>query len=387
MPYYFDNASTTPINKEVLEAMNPWLSSDWGNPSSKYLIGRKAHKAVSEARRIVAESIGADPNEIFFTSSGSEANTWAIQGLYCIRSGKVLSSPIEHHSVLNSINSNGIEAEYIDTESNGVINTNSLITKIKHDTPLIATMMVNNEIGTIQPIADIAKICETEGIFFHVDAVQAFGHIPICVHGHDVPSLSTNGYNGITSLSISGHKIGAPKGIGALYIRKDAQQFYSPLIYGGQQESGMRGGTENVPYIVGFAKACELAVQKLECSWAVRKLSSYIWDFLNANIADIKMNGSLITDPNHTPNILNISIKGVHGEELVAMLDDQEIYVSTGSACNSDSKEPSHVLKAIGCSDEEANSSIRISLSNDTTLKEVNEFCEKLVYDIKILRN
>jgi cysteine desulfurase len=288
---------------------------------------------------------------------------------------------------LNSINSDGIEAEYIDVGFDGEIDTNSLIAKIKQDTPLITVMMVNNEIGTIQPIADIAKICKTEGIFFHVDAVQAFGHIPICINEYVISPLSIKDYSGITSLSISGHKIGAPKGIGALYIRKDAQQFYSPLIYGGQQESGMRGGTENVPYIVGFAKACELAKQKLECSWAVRKLSSYIWDFLNANISNIKMNGSLVTDPNHTPNILNISIKGVRGEELVAMLDDQEIYVSTGSACNSNSKEPSHVLKAIGCSDEEANSSIRISLSNDTTLKEVNEFCEKLVYDIKILRS
>jgi len=387
MPYYFDNASTTPINKEVLEAMSPWLSSDWGNPSSKYLIGRNAHKAISAARKVVAESIGASPDEIFFTSSGSEANTWAIRGLHCIYSGKILSSPIEHHSILNSINSDGIEAEYIDVGFDGEIDTNSLIAKIKQDTPLITVMMVNNEIGTIQPIADIAKICKTEGIFFHVDAVQAFGHIPICINEYVISPLSIKDYSGITSLSISGHKIGAPKGIGALYIRKDAQQFYSPLIYGGQQESGMRGGTENVPYIVGFAKACELAKQKLECSWAVRKLSSYIWDFLNANISNIKMNGSLVTDPNHTPNILNISIKGVRGEELVAMLDDQEIYVSTGSACNSNSKEPSHVLKAIGCSDEEANSSIRISLSNDTTLKEVNEFCEKLVYDIKILRS
>lgn len=387
MPYYFDNASTTPIDKKVLEVMTPWLSSYWGNPSSKYLIGRKAHKAISDARKTVAEIIGADPSEIFFTSSGSEANTWAIHGLYCIHSGKVLSSPIEHHSVLNSIKSNGIDAEYIDVGSDGEVIINSLIDKIKHDTPLVTVMMVNNEIGTIQPISDIAKICETEGIFFHVDAVQAFGHIPIFIHGHNIHSSAIDVFNGITSLSISGHKIGAPKGIGALYIRKDAQQFYSPLIYGGQQEFGLRGGTENVPYIVGFAKACEIAKQKLECSWAVRKLNSYIWDFLNANIADIKINGSLVTDPNHTPNILNISIKGVRGEELVSMLDEQDIYVSTGSACNSDSEEPSHVLKAIGCSDEEANSSIRISLNSDVTLKEVNEFCEKLVYDIKILRN
>jgi len=376
MSYYFDNASTTPIKKEVLEAMNPWLSSDWGNPSSKYLIGRKAHNAINNARKIVAESIGADPNEIFFTSSGSEANTWGIHGVYCIHSGDVLVSTIEHHSVLNSVNSEGIDAEYIPVDSEGKIDTNSLIAKINHHTPLVAVMMVNNEIGTIQPISDIAKICETEGIFFHVDAVQALGHMPINVHE-----------SGITSLSISGHKIGAPKGIGALYIRKDAQQFYRPLICGGQQEFGMRGGTENVPYIIGFAKACELAINKLEYSWAVRKLSSYIWDFLNTNIPDIKINGTPITAPTHIPNILNVSFTGIRGEELVTMLDEQEIYVSTGSACNSDSQKPSHVLKAIGCSDEEANSSIRISLSNETTLKEVNDFCEKLVYDIKILRN
>ena len=376
MSYYFDSASTTPVNPEVLEAMKPWLTSLWGNPSSKYSIGRNAHRAIDYARATVAKTIGADPDEIFFTSSGSEANTWGIGSVHCARAGKLLVSPIEHHSVLNISNSHGIESEYLDVNSEGIVDTNSLMVKIKHSTPLVAVMMVNNEIGTIQPISEIAKICENKGIFFHVDAVQALGHMPIYVHD-----------TGITTLSVSGHKIGAPKGIGALYIRKDAQQYYSPLICGGQQEFGMRGGTENVPYIVGFAKACEIAQQHLDDSWAVRKLTTYIWDFISANIPNVRLNGTKTNDANHTPNILNISIKGVRGEELAEMLDEQEFYVSTGSACNSDSKEPSHVLKAIGLSDEDANNSIRISLNTDTTLKEVNEFCEKLTYDVQILRN
>lgn len=375
MSYYFDSASTTPVNQDVLEVMSAWLTTEFGNPSSKYAIGRNAHRAVEHAREVVAATIGADPDEVFFTSSGSEANTWGIGGVQCIRAGKVLVSPIEHHSVLNIANSHGIESDYLDVDSQGLVDTNSLITKITHTTPLVAVMMVNNEIGTIQPIADIAKVCETKGIYFHVDAVQALGHMPIKV-----------GDTGITSLSISGHKIGAPKGIGALYIRKDVQKYYSPLICGGQQEFGMRGGTENVPYIVGFAKACEIASQHMDDSWAVHKLVAYIWDFISVNIPNVKLNGARINSENHTSNILNVSIEGVRGEEIEAMLDEQGFYISTGSACNSDSQEPSHVLKAIGLSDDEANSSIRISLSNDTTLKEVNEFCEKLAYDIQILR-
>ncbi len=375
MSYYFDSASTTPVNNDVYEAMKPWLTSEWGNPSSKYSIGRKAHRAINNAREIIAATIGAEPDEVFFTSCGSEANTWGIGGVQCIRAGKLLVSPIEHHSVLNIANSHGIVSDYLDIDSQGIVDTNSLIAKITPTTPLIAVMMVNNEIGTIQPISEIAKICETKGIYFHVDAVQALGHMPIKV-----------GDTGITTLSISGHKIGAPKGIGALYIRKDVQRYYSPLICGGQQEFGMRGGTENVPYIVGFAKACELANQHMDDNWSVRKLATYIWDFISANIPNVKLNGPKINSSNHTPNIINITVQGVHGEELEEMLDEQDFFISTGSACNSDSEEPSHVLKAIGLSDEDANSSIRISLSNSTTLKEVNEFCEKLAYDINILR-
>lgn len=371
---YFDYTATSPVKSEVFEAMKPWLTSKFGNPSSHYSLGYEARQAVEEAREIVANTIGADPDEIFFTSCGSEANTWAMTSIKkrfaCIAVGKPLISPIEHHSVLNTVADN---TDYLDVDMFGRIQTHNLNDKIKDYTYLVSTMMVNNEVGTIQPISEISKVCKERGIFYHVDAVQALGHIPINVKKLD----------GVTTMSFSGHKIGAPKGIGALYIRRNIQEFYKPLIYGGQQERGLRGGTENVAFIVGFAKACELL---RDDSFKIRGTTIYCWDFLKDNIPNTYLNGLPLIDKQHTPNILNVSFDGVRGEELVELLNEQGFYVSTGSACNSDSEEPSHVLKAMGLSDDRANGSIRISLSDETKLMDVNALCQKIVEDVEMLR-
>lgn len=376
MDFYFDHVATTAVKPEVFEAMKPWLTSEFGNPSSHYSIGYKAKCAIEIARETVAKTIGADPDEIFFTSCGSEANTWAMTRLKknyrCSTKGEVLVSPIEHHSVLNAV----AYPKFLDVNIFGKVQKETIRDKIKHETYLVSCMMVNNEVGTIQPINDIAKICEDEGIFFHVDAVQALGHIPINVR--KLP--------GVTTMSFSGHKIGAPKGIGFLYIRKDAQEFYQPLIFGGQQERGLRGGTENVAFIVGLAKACELLNETTEDTMRTRGLAIYCWDFLRDNIPNVSINGYPMFDKNRVANILNVSIKGIRGEELVEFLNEQGFYISTGSACNSDSEEPSHVLKAIGRSDDVANSSIRISFDNKTKLMAVNSLCQKIVEDVELLR-
>lgn len=376
--FYLDSVATTPVKQEVYEAMIPWLTSNYGNPSSKYRLGYQAKKAVEDSREVVANRLGALPEEIFFTSCGSEANTWALRGIKknfkCRKSGNAVISPIEHHSVLNALP----KAQHFDVDMFGRINMDDLKSKIKDDTYMVSCMFVNNEIGTIMDIESIAQICDDKGIFFHVDAVQALGHIPI--------DLSAPEMKGITSLSISGHKIGAPKGIGALYIKKDVQEMYHPLIAGGQQERGLRGGTENVPYIVGLAKACELAAPNPKDYLRIKGMNIYAWDFLKDNISNVHLNGLPLLDKNHIANILNVSIDDVNGEDLVEFLNEQGYCISTGSACNSDSAEPSHVIKALGHSDDRANSSIRISLSNETKLVEVNALCQKIVEDVAILR-
>ena len=376
--FYFDMAATTPIKKEVAEAMKPWITTLYGNPSSPYVIGIKSHMAIEVARSIIARMIGADSSEIFFTSGGSEANTWAMtcikKGFNCFKHGRVLISPIEHHSILHAVP----DADYCDINPFGRVETNSLIDKIKPETYLISTMYVNNEIGTIEPIDKIAFFCAKEGLFCHVDAVQAFGHIPI--------NVKEGNFQGITTMSASAHKIGGPKGIGFLYIRKDIQPYYKPLIYGGKQEMGMRGGTENVAAIVGFAKACELAEQEIHIQSAQRDLGSYTWDFIKDNVPNVHLNGYPLADSRRVPNIINISIEGINGEELVSYLNDKDIYISTGSACNTGSDEPSHVLKAIGLSNDLANGSIRISFGKDITLLDVNILCQNIIQGVELLR-
>lgn len=371
MIYYFDNVATTPVKGDVFNAMVPWLTCHYGNPSSHYSLGRTALEALEESRKIVANTIGADPDEIFFTSCGSEANSWALK--YCPKGMHVFVSPIEHHSVLNAAKQHHVE--YMKVDKYGCVDIDNFEDRISRTTYITSVMMVNNEVGTIQSIKEFADICHKNGTLLHVDAVQALGHIRINVKDSDLKYVQM--------LSLSGHKIGAPKGIGALYIRKNFQQFMKPLIFGGQQEQGLRGGTENISYIVGFAKACELIQYN---SLATRKKAQYVWDFLKDNIPNVHMNGLPIIDTRHISNILNVSIDGVRGEELVTLLDMQGICISTGSACNSNSDEPSHVLKAMGISDERANSSIRISFGEDTSLADVNYLCQKIVEDVEILR-
>lgn len=371
--FYFDSVATTAVKSEVLESMLPYFTSMYGNPSSKYQLGYKARQAMEDSRSKIADILGVLPEEIFFTSGGSEANTLAIRGVKCFKRGELITSPIEHHSVLNAAN-----ATRFAVDKYGQIDMDDLIVKINHDTRMVSCMYVNNEIGTIMDIESVANLCEEEGLFFHVDAVQAFGHIPV--------DLSDSALSGITSLSISGHKFGAPKGIGILYIRKDVQELYNPIIAGGQQERGLRGGTENVPYIIGLAKACELATPSLDDYLKLRGNLIYCWDFLKDNIPNAYLNGLPITDKNHISNILNVSFAGVNGEELVELLNEQGFCISTGSACNSDSEEPSHVLKAIGLSDELANGSIRISISKETKLMEINALCQRIVQDVEMLR-
>ena len=373
MQIYLDNASTTPVRPEVFEAMKPWLTEKYGNPSSHHELGREAAAALWKARETVASVINADPDEIFFTSGGSEANTWAINGLYCINNGgDVIMSSIEHHSLLNLRR----RKKLIAVDHDGIIDLNSLSDGLEYNTPIVAVMMVNNEVGSIQPIKKIDDICYKATTFLHVDAVQAFGHIPINVKD----------YKAVSSMSGSAHKIGGPKGVGFLYIQKDVQELYRPLISGGQQENGLRGGTENIAGIVGFAKACELSVDEMQTEHDKNQI--LMKELVNNLIkrTNIHVNGPSVKSKNRVVSNLNIRVDGVRAEELIELLSSHGVYVSSGSACNSDSEEPSHVLTAIGLTDEEANSSIRITLGRTTTMEEINRATEIILRDINMLK-
>ncbi len=373
MQIYLDHASTTPVRQEVFEAMKPWLTEKYGNPSSHHELGREAATALWKARETVASVINADPDEIFFTSGGSEANTWAINGLYCINNGgDVIMSSIEHHSLLNLRR----RKKLISVDHDGIIDLTSLSDGLEYNTPIVAVMMVNNEVGSIQPIKKIDDICYKSTTFLHVDAVQAFGHIPINVRD----------YKAVSSMSGSAHKIGGPKGVGFLYIQKDVQELYHPLISGGQQENGLRGGTENIAGIVGFAKACELSVDEMQTEHDKNQI--LMKELVNNLIkcTNIHVNGPSVKSKNRVVSNLNIRVDGVRAEELIELLSSHGVYVSSGSACNSDSEEPSHVLKAIGLTDEEANSSIRITLGRMTTMEEINRATEIILRDINMLK-
>ena len=371
---YLDYAATTPLRPEVREAMMPWLTNEFGNPSSHYAIGKRAAEAVWNARETIANMLGVDPQEIFFTSGGSEANTWAITGLYNIDNcGYALMSNIEHHSLLNIKK----KKLYIGVDQNGIIDFDALEKNIIYDTPIVSVMMVNNEIGTIEPIEKIDDLCFKNEVFLHVDAVQAFGHIPI----------KLTKYSTVSSMSASAHKIGGPKGIGFLYIQKSVQGLYNSLICGGQQEFGKRGGTENVAAIVGFAKACELADKEMEIVYDKnRALQRTMWSILSNALPNIHLNGASLDSGNRMVNNLNIRFDGIRAEELMELLNTHEVYVSSGSACNSNSNEPSHVLKSIGLTDDEANSSIRITFGNATNMDEIELATRIIINDVNLLR-
>ncbi|HOZ53995.1 MAG TPA: aminotransferase class V-fold PLP-dependent enzyme [Bacilli bacterium] len=365
---YFDNNATTRIDDEVLNAMMPYLKEQYGNPSSSYSFGKDIKKVINDARNKLAGLINAEDNEIVFTSCASESNTTAIMSAIKTDLSKkhIITTQVEHASILETmkyLESIGYYITYIPVDKQGRININDIRNAITDNTILISVMMANNEIGNIYPIQEIGKIAKEHNILFHTDAVQAVGKINI-----DVKSLN------IDMASFSGHKIHAPKGIGSLYIRNNTT--FSPLIYG-HQEKERRGGTENVPYIVGIGKAAELFIDN-----NIKILRDKIEDDIKNNIEDYYIYGDL---DNRLSNTLSIAFKGVKAEELMLMLEAYNIYVSTGSACNSESAEPSHVL--IACNADLDNySPIRISLGKYNTEEEVNFFVKSLISIINTLR-
>ncbi len=375
---YVDNAATTKISKNCLNSMMPFLTDNYANPSSIYKMADEAKSALDAARVKAARALNANPNEIFFTSCATESNNWAIKSYLNIakKKGKnhIITSNIEHHSVLKTcenLEKEGFKVTYVPVDKTGLINPKDIEAKIEKTTALVSIMYVNNEIGTIQPIEEIATICESNNIIFHTDAVQAIGHIPI-----DLKNSKIN------MLSISGHKIHAPKGVGLLYVKRKTP--IQSFLDGGGQERGLRAGTENLAFIVGFSKALEDAVQNIE---EKEKRLKHIRDSILAGIKNkidrFYVNGSLTK---RIASNLNVSFEGIEGESLLLLLDAQNICASSGSACTSNSLDPSHVLLATGLPHEIAHSSLRISLSEENTEEEVDIIVDSIVNSVNRLR-
>lgn len=364
---YFDHSATTPVDKRVLEAMLPYLQENFGNPSSVYRAGQEARKAVEEAREKVANLIGAKPKEIIFTSGGTESNNTAIKGVAFSRGkGHIITSAIEHPAVLKVVNwleKHGFEATYVGVGSDCIVDPDDVRKAIRKDTILISIMHANNEVGTIQPIEEIARIAHENGIIFHTDAVQTAGKIEI-----DVERM------GIDLLSLSAHKIYAPKGVGALYIRKATK--VDTLLHGGHQEWNRRGGTENVAGIVGLGKAAEIAKQEMAGeAQRLRTLRDKLENGVRERISEVVFNGHRL---NRLPSLSNFCVKYVEGEAMLLTLDFHGIAASSGSACTSGSLEPSHVLLAMGIPPEIAHGSLRVSLGRGNTQEDVDRFLEVL---------
>ena len=360
---YLDHAATTPMGKEVLEAMMPYFSENYGNPSSVYSFAAQNKDVIEEAREKVAEAIGATDREIFFTSGGTESDNWAIQGIaenYKDKGNHIITTTIEHHAVLHTceyLEKKGYEVTYLDVDPDGKISLDDLKAAIKDTTILISVMFANNEVGTVQPIKEIGAIAKEAGVLFHTDAVQAVGHIPV-----DVEAMN------IDLLSLSGHKLYGPKGIGALYVKRGVR--LRAFIHGGAQEKKRRGGTENVPSIVGFAHAIKSAVDKMAVESARQlELRDYLINEIIEKVPYCKLNGHK-TD--RLPNNVNISFEFIEGESLLIMLDMKGICASSGSACTSGSLDPSHVLLALGLPHEIAHGSLRISLGEQNTKEELD---------------
>ncbi len=374
---YFDNSATTKIDEEVVKTMLPYLSENYGNASSIYKIGRESRKAVEEAREKVAQILGCEPIEIYFTAGGSESDNTAIKGIahsYRQKENHIITSKIEHPAVLETckqLENEGFEISYISVDENGIINLEELKNAIKPTTTLISIMFANNEIGTLQPIKEIGEIARKHQLIFHTDAVQAVGNVNI-----NVKEL------GIDSLSLSAHKFYGPKGVGALYVRKGVK--FNKLIDGGHQEMNKRAGTENVAGIVGLGKAIELAYENLEeHNKRIKELRDYYVENIKEKIPYIKINGDM---EKRLPGNSNISFKFIEGDSLLLNLDLKEICASSGSACTSGSLNPSHVLLAIGLSNEMARSSLRISIGKYNTKEEVDYLIESLVEIVNRLR-
>ena len=375
---YLDNAATTQTYPEVLDAMLPFFTEHYGNPSSIYSFAGEAGKAVDEARRTIASAIGADASEIYFTGGGSESDNWALKATaeaYASKGKHIITSKIEHHAILHTcewLAKYGIEVTYLDVDENGLVSPEALKAAIRPDTILVSIMTANNEIGTIEPIAELGRIAHEAGALFHTDAVQAFGHIPINVDEMNIDMLSA-----------SGHKFNGPKGIGFMYIRKGVK--IRSFIHGGSQERSRRAGTHNVPGIVGMAKAASLAVEQMNERMAYEtKLRDHLIERVLNEIPYVRLNGHRT---NRLPNNANFCFRFIEGESMLILLDQNGICGSSGSACTSGSLEPSHVLLAIGLPHEIAHGSLRLTLSEKTTMEDIDFTVDKLKEIIERLRS
>lgn len=375
---YLDNAATTKTAPEVVEAMLPYFTEYYGNPSSIYALGSASKKAVNEARRCIAESLGAGMEEIYFTAGGSEADNWAIKATaeaYQDKGRHIITTKIEHHAVLHTcqyLEKKGFQVTYLDVDAQGMVSVEDVRAAIRKDTILISIMYANNEIGTIEPIGEIGALAREKGILFHTDAVQAYGQLPI-----NVDELS------IDMLSASAHKLNGPKGIGFLYIKTGCKM--RSLVHGGAQERSRRAGTENVPGIVGFGAAVKRAMGMMEEK--TRKeiaLRDYLIEKLLQEVPYCELNGHPVK---RLPNNANISFSFIEGESMLIMLDMKGICASSGSACTSGSLDPSHVLLAIGRRHEEAHGSLRMTLSEENTMEEMDMVVQEVKQIVTRLRD
>ena len=374
---YADNAATTPVSREVIDAMLPCFEESWGNPSSLHQKGREAKDILDDARERIAKVFNCAPGEMFFTSCGTESDNWAIKGAAMKMRAKgrnhIVTSKIEHHAVLNTceaLEKEGFEVSYIGVDGDGIVDLDELRAAVTEKTALVAIMYANNEVGTVEPIEEICEIAHSKGALVFTDAVQAVGNIDI-----DLSKLK------VDMLALSGHKIHAPKGVGMLYIRKGVN--IANLVDGGGQERRRRGGTENLPYIVGLAKALEVAKEKLPELDRVRKMRDRLIDAIT-KVPYSKLNGHRTQ---RLPGNVNIGFEFIEGESLLLWLDISGICASTGSACSSASLEASHVLLAMGVPHEKAHGSLRLSISHDTTDEDIDYIIEKVPEIVEKLRN
>lgn len=375
---YLDNAATTKTDPRVVEAMLPYFTEHYGNPSSVYEFSTPCKQAIGAVRETIAKSLGAKPGEIYFTAGGTESDNWAIKATaeaYASKGKHIITSKIEHHAVLHTceyLEKRGFEVTYVDVDENGIVKVDELKRAIRPDTILISVMFANNEIGTIEPIKEIGQIAKDNGILFHTDAVQSYGHLPIHVDEYHIDMLSS-----------SAHKLNGPKGIGFLYIRTGLKT--RSFIHGGAQERKRRGGTENVPGIVGYGKAVELAMASMEeREEKERGLRDYLIGRVMAEVPFVRLNGHR---SQRLSNNANFAFQFIEGESLLIMLDGSGICGSSGSACTSGSLDPSHVLLAIGLPHEIAHGSLRLTVSPDNTREEMDLVVDRIKEIVKKLRD
>lgn len=375
---YMDHAATTPVKQDVLNEMIPYFTEKFGNPSSVYSIGRESKAAIEKSRERVAKALGANSDEIFFTGGGSESDNWALKGVaYANRTkgNHIITTKIEHHAILHTceyLEKNGFEVTYLPVDSDGLISMDDLRKAVKETTILVSIMFANNEIGTIQPISEIGKLCRENGITFHTDAVQAVGNVPINVHDMNIDLLS-----------LSAHKFYGPKGVGTLYIRKGVK--IHSFIHGGGQEKKRRAGTENLPGIIGLGKAIELATENIAShTEKMAALRDKLISGLIERIPYTKLNGHPVK---RLPGNVNMSFRFIEGESLLLLLDEMGICASSGSACSSGSLDPSHVLLSIGLSHEIAHGSLRLAIGDATTEEDIEYVLDVLPKIVKRLRD